>query len=336
LRSALSRVFECLDKPFGDGFAVSSVSVNGSSNNCDMDDELFAPSKGTVRPATSPTDVSRQSTADDGDDTLFARELNCDETRNGGGDCTAERSEFNLLDLYYMLAANMDVLQRRGGISSTREISALRGERRNNISAHKAHSLPMAEIWRNYLLFLEVPLLDPRDKEANLKSSQYRWGMGKMAYKGLLLSIRNNADIFYIYKMCYEAKFVRGQPITTFYQRRAVAGQFIRFAVVCEDIRAKEVCEAGSGFIAITYLKTVKGFMSYFQLRCASSTVLNKAFNLKTLPRMRPLTSLLFAKSSERTARMRYETICAVSAQPIKWRRGKGLNACEKRNLAKP
>jgi hypothetical protein len=151
-----------------------------------------------------------------------------------------------------------------------------------------------------------------------------------------LLSIRNNADLLYFYKMCYEAKFVRGQPITTFYQLRAVAGQFIRFAVVCGDIRAKEVSEAGSVFTAITNLKTVKGFVSYFQLRCASSTVLNKAFNLKTLPRMRPLTSLLFAKSSERTPRMRYETICAVSSGSKKWRRGKGLNACEKRTLANP
>jgi hypothetical protein len=59
-----SRVFESLDKPLGDGFAVLSVSVNGSSNNCDIDEELFASSKGTVRPATSPTDISRQSTAD--------------------------------------------------------------------------------------------------------------------------------------------------------------------------------------------------------------------------------------------------------------------------------
>jgi hypothetical protein len=111
------RVFESLDKPFGYGFAVPSVSVNGSSNNCDIDDELCALSQGTVRPVASPTDVSRQSTADDSDDTLFARELNCDETRNGGGDCTAERTEANLLDLDSMLAANMDLLQRRGGIS---------------------------------------------------------------------------------------------------------------------------------------------------------------------------------------------------------------------------
>jgi hypothetical protein len=82
------------------------------------------------------------------------------------------------------------------------EIYALRVERRNNPSAHKAHSLPVAEIWRNYLLFLEVPFLDPRDEEASLKSSQYRLGKGEMTYKGLLLSIRNNADLLYIYKMC--------------------------------------------------------------------------------------------------------------------------------------
>jgi hypothetical protein len=274
------RVIESLDSPFEDGLAVPSVSVNGSCSNGDIDDKLSAPSEGTLQPATSPTDVSRQSTADDSGDNCFARAFNCDEARNDG---TAENAEANVLDLDSMLAANMDILQRRGGISSTREISAVRGERRNNRSAHKAHSLPAAEIWRNYLLTLDMPFLDPFDKEASLQSSHDRLGKGEMAYKGLMLSIRNNADILYIYKMCYEAKFVRGQPITTFHQLRAVVGQFIRFAVVCGDIRAKEVCEAGSVFIAITNLKTVKVFISYFQLRCASSTVLNKAFNLKTL-----------------------------------------------------
>jgi hypothetical protein len=280
--AGLPIVLESQENPLEDGFAVPPVSLNGSASS-DIDYELSDPSEGRVQPATSPTDVARQSTADYSGDDIFARELDCQEARDEGRDLTTEHAEGSALDLDSMLTANMEILQRRGGISSVRESSVSRGERRNNRSAHKAYSLPVAEIWRNYLLSLDVPFLDPRDKEASLQASQDRLGKGELAYKGLMLSIRNNADILYIYKMCYEAKFVRGQPITTFHQLRAVVGQFIRFAVVCGDIRGKDVCEAGSVFIAITNLKIVKVFISYFQLRCASSTVLSKAFNLKTL-----------------------------------------------------
>jgi hypothetical protein len=135
-------VLESLDNPFGDGPAVPSMSVNGSSKNGDTDDEFSAPSEGTVQTATSPTDGSRQSREEKNGDTFFSRDLNLNETRNGGGNCAAEHTEANVLDLDYMLAANMDILQGRGGISSTREVFVLRGG--NNRSAHKAHSLPVA------------------------------------------------------------------------------------------------------------------------------------------------------------------------------------------------
>jgi hypothetical protein len=92
------------------------MSVNGSSKNGDTDDELSAPSEGTVQPATSPADGSRQSREDDNGDTFFAWDLNFNETRNGGGTCAAEHTEANVLDLDYMPAANMDILQGRGGI----------------------------------------------------------------------------------------------------------------------------------------------------------------------------------------------------------------------------
>jgi hypothetical protein len=138
---------------------------------------------------------------------------------NDGRDPTVENVQGSVLDLDSILTANMDVLQRRGGISSIRERSAVRGERRNNRTASTAYSLPAAEIWRNYLLSLDTPFLDACDKEASLQASQDRLGKGESAYKGLMLSIQNNADILYIYKICFEAKFVRGQPITTFHQR---------------------------------------------------------------------------------------------------------------------
>jgi hypothetical protein len=273
---------ESLGGPLEDGLAVPSVSFDGSSNG-DIDEELSTPSEGGAQLSTSRTPITRQSTSDNLFNDIFAREVDCNEDMNDGRDPTVENVQGSVLDLDSMLNANMDVLQRRGGISSIRESSAVRGERRNNRTAYTSYSLPAAEIWRNYLLSLDTPFLDARDKEASLQASQDRLGKGESAYKGLMLSIRNNADILYIYKICFEAKFVRGQPITTFHQLRAVVGQFIRFAVVCGDVRAHDVCEAGSVFIAITNLKTVKVFISYFQLRCASSTVLNKAFNLKTL-----------------------------------------------------
>jgi hypothetical protein len=168
------------------------VSFNGNSSS-DIDDELSAPSEGRVQPATSPTDVARQSTADDSGDHVFARKLDCQEARDSGRDLTAEHREGSVLDLDSMLTANMEILQRRGRISSVRESSASREERRNSRSAQKAYSLLVAEIWRNYLLSLDVPFLDPRDKESS--PSQDRLGKGELAYKGLMLSIRNNADI---------------------------------------------------------------------------------------------------------------------------------------------
>jgi hypothetical protein len=280
--TGISRHLESLGEPLEEDIAVPSASFNGSSNG-DIDEELSTPSEEGAQLFTSRAPILHQSTAVDRGNDMNAWDFGCNDARDDGEDTTVEHVQGSVLDLDSMLTANMDILQRRGGILSVRESSAKRGEHRNNRSAHTACSLPAAEIWRNYLLSLDTPFLDARDKEASLQASKDRLGKGELAYKGLMLSIRNNADISYIYKICYEAKFVRGQPITTFHQLRAVVGQFIRFAVVCGDVRAHDVCEAGSVFIAITNLKTVKVFISYFQLRCASSTVLNKAFNLKTL-----------------------------------------------------
>jgi hypothetical protein len=53
------RVLESPENPFADGLAVPPVSVNGSSNNGDIDDDFSAPSERTVHPATSPTEFSR-------------------------------------------------------------------------------------------------------------------------------------------------------------------------------------------------------------------------------------------------------------------------------------
>jgi hypothetical protein len=87
----------------------------------------------------------------------------------------------------------------------------------------------------------------------------------------------------YIFKLCHEAKFVRGQPITSFHIFRTTAGQFTRISVVCGNLAAEDVCVSGSVFDFIICIKTMQVFVSYFQLRCASSTVLSKAFHLKRL-----------------------------------------------------
>jgi hypothetical protein len=98
--------------------------------------------------------------------------------------------------------------------------------------------------------------------------------------KGLILTTHNNADMKSIFKLCHEANFVRGQPITSFHVFRATVGQFTRFSVVCGNLTAEDVCVSCSVFDCITHLKTIHVFTSYFQLRCASSTVLSKVFHL--------------------------------------------------------
>jgi hypothetical protein len=85
---------------------------------------------------------------------MTALDFGCNDARDDGEDTTVEHVQGSVLDLDSMLTANMDILQRRGGIFSVRESSAKRGEHRKNRSAHTACSLPAAETWRKYCCLL--------------------------------------------------------------------------------------------------------------------------------------------------------------------------------------
>jgi hypothetical protein len=93
----------------------------------------------------------------------------------------------------------------------------------------------------------------------------------------------NCNDVQFVYKSRWEAKALRGQPVTSYDQFRAAVGQFVRFAIVCRSIPLNLVWQAGQLFQAVIQQDLVDVFLSYFQLRCSASTVLSKAFHLRAL-----------------------------------------------------
>jgi hypothetical protein len=129
------------------------------------------------------------------------------------------------------------------------------------------------------------PFVFRRSGQGSQSPHQTRVENVEKAKKGLILTVHNKADVQSIFKNCYEAKFVRGQQITTCHMFRNIIGHFEIFSIVCGNLTAEDVCSPGSLFEYVVYLKTIKVFISYFQLRCASSTVLCKAFHLKVIAR---------------------------------------------------
>jgi hypothetical protein len=188
------------------------------------------------------------------------------------------------LDLNGMVSSNMKVIKQRGRSLDIGVDGRQRGENRRNKEPQDAvRNLSMSGLWEQYLCNLDPLFLDPQDKEASLLISQNRVEKDEKALKGLMLTVHTKADVQSIFKNCYGAKFVRGQPITTFHMFRNVVGQFARFSIVCGNLTAEDVCSPGSLFESVVYLKTIKVYISYFQLRCASYTVLCKDFHLKVL-----------------------------------------------------
>ena len=68
---------------------------------------------------------------------------------------------------------------------------------------------------------------DPHSKNIGDTSS----GRCKRSYKGLILTLKNNADILRIYELFWKCKDDLGQPMGTFDQFRVRIGQYARFAV---------------------------------------------------------------------------------------------------------
>jgi hypothetical protein len=137
--------------------------------------------------------------------------------------------------------------------------------------------------WFDDLRLVPDTFTDPRNDDAAMKTSKERLTSGEVSYRGLHLSHENNEDVRFVYQHMYEAKALRGHSLASYEQFRACIGQFSRFAVVCGLIPLNRVCDAGQLFEAALVMDAVKAFLSYFQLRCAASTVLSKAFHLRTL-----------------------------------------------------
>jgi hypothetical protein len=160
------------------------------------------------------------------------------------------------MDLDGMLASNMNVLKQRGrGLYIWVDGRQRGGNRRNRDPQDTVSNIFMYGLWEQYLFNLKPSFLDHQDKEASLLISQNRVGKGEKAYKGLMLTVHNNADVQSIFKNCYEAKFVRGQPITTFHMFRNVVGRFARFSIVCGNLTAEDVCSPGSLFESVVYVR---------------------------------------------------------------------------------
>lgn len=116
-----------------------------------------------------------------------------------------------------------------------------------------------------------------------MRGPRERLTPGEISYRGLVVNHENNEDILFIYRHKYEAKAVRGQSLSSYEQMRGCVGQFARFAVVCGLVPLARACDAGHLFRAVLSMDAVQAFLSYFQLRCSASTVLAKAFHLRTV-----------------------------------------------------
>jgi hypothetical protein len=141
----------------------------------------------------------------------------------------------------------------------------------------------ISEQWYEYLRFLPPTFCDAHNEEAGMRGPRGRLAPGEISYRGLVVNHENNEDMLFIYRHKYEAKAVRGQSLSSYEQMRGCVGQFLRFAVVCGLVPLARACDAGHLFSAVLSMDAVQAFISYFQLRCSASTVLAKAFHLRTV-----------------------------------------------------
>jgi hypothetical protein len=143
--------------------------------------------------------------------------------------------------------------------------------------------LSVQECWYESLRTVVPEFCDPNNEVASLRGTRERLVPGEIAYSGLFVSHENNKDLKFIYKHKYEAKAVRGQALTSYDQLRSCVGQYMRFAVVCGLTTLPRACDSGELFRAVLSMDAVQTFLTYFQLRCSSSTVLIKAIHLRTI-----------------------------------------------------
>jgi hypothetical protein len=102
-------------------------------------------------------------------------------------------------------------------------------------------------------------------------------------YAALKISEENNEDISELFRKKWAAKAVRGQPLHTYAQLRACAGQYARFCVTLKLVKVQDVCERGCLLRLVAEIEIVQAFVGFWQARAVSSTVYSKACQLKVL-----------------------------------------------------
>jgi hypothetical protein len=194
----------------------------------------------------------------------------------------------------------------------------------------------ISEKWIDYLISVPASFCDSTSLDASMRVSQERLVRGEVSYRGLHVSHENNEDIHFIFKHKFEAKSVRGQSLSSYEQLRACAGQFLRFAVVCGLVPLSRGCDSGRLFYSVLSMDVVQAFLAYFQLRCSASTVLAKAFHLRTISRYaeRFYSSLAMDDGNKaRAALMTDYLTSACSAEKCEARRGTARMRSEERRI---
>jgi hypothetical protein len=194
----------------------------------------------------------------------------------------------------------------------------------------------ISEKWIDYLISVPASFCDSTSLDASMRVSQERLVRGEVSYRGLHVSHENNEDIQFIFKHKFEAKSVRGQSLSSYEQLRACAGQFLRFSVVCGLVPLSHGCDSGRLFYSVLSMDVVQAFLAYFQLRCSASTVLAKAFHLRTISRYaeRFYSSLAMDDGNKaRAALMTDYLTSACSAEKCEARRGTARMRSEERRI---
>jgi hypothetical protein len=272
-------------------------------------------------------------------------------------DCSDDPSDERIgtLDLQKLLSDHRAALTargltRRGRVYAERSRRGIRqASSRSQRSEARAHKNAMdsdeddddeeksiSEVWIDYLVSVPASFCDYNSLDASMRVSQERLVRGEVSYRGLHVSHENNEDLLFIFKHKFEAKSVRGQSLSSYEQLRACAGQFLRFSVVCGLVPLSRGCDSGRLFYSVLSMDVVQTFLAYFQLRCSASTVLAKAFHLRTISRYaeRFYSSVAMDDGNKaRAALMTDYLTSACSAEKCEARRGTARMRSEERRI---
>ena len=103
------------------------------------------------------------------------------------------------------------------------------------------------------------------------------------AYVGVTLDERNSEDMKRIYETVFSTRATLGHTLYTYDQFKSTIGQFARMFISFGLTDGCELYQKGKLYRCVTQIKPVQTFLSYFQVRSASSTVGSKSRHLNRL-----------------------------------------------------